>query len=128
MVFYLSSQKRRIVKMRKYLTVSITTVFLIVSILVALSLSGCSSSKSKLVGKWQDIEKTGVMEFFSDNTVSSHSQGMDASGRWSILDDGRIKLEFTIEGISHSATGRIKGDAFQLETPDGKIEKYTKIK
>ena len=99
--------------MRKYLAVSIAMAFLIVSISAALSLSGCSSPKSKLVGKWaitdgKEVDKNVAMEFFSDNKVSA--MVFLGSGSWSILDDGRVKLEIA----SVILTGKFEGDILQI--------------
>ena len=110
-------------------TLNNTITLLIVSILVALNLSSCSMlSKYKLLGKWQDIQKTGVIEFFSDNRVSIAANGQTAAGDWSILGDGRVKLEITIFGTTYVSTGKVEGDILRLETPDGEVSEYQRLK
>jgi hypothetical protein len=99
-------------------------ILLVASMLIAMSLSGCSSPKSKLLGKWE--LGTEVIEFFSDSRVSIRKEGQVAAGSWSILDDGRVKLEIIVYGTAYPMTGKLEGDVFQLETPDGEVSTYKK--
>ena len=61
---------------------------------------GCSSKASQLTGKWSGVipENNGessavTAEFFSDNTLNLTMGGVPLSSKWTILDDGRIKVD-----------------------------------
>lgn len=85
--------------------------FSLLIIMVILS-SGCAKKLEKqIIGKWvikDVIEKLAFsselafsrgkeMEFFSDNTYIIYDEGIinNLSRPWAILDDGRIKIEFS---------------------------------
>ncbi len=109
-------------------SINFTVVFLIVCLSVSLIFSGCTSQKSNIVGKWQEIGNTETVEFFSDNRVTVADGGLPFTGDWSYLDDGRIKIEITMLGTTYSMTGRIEGDVLSITIPNGQISKYQKIK
>ena len=69
----------------------ITTVFLMLSVVAVF---GCTT-KPKIVGKWaeQGVAKASVIEFLSDQTVLVQDGPSTFSGKWSILDDGRLKVD-----------------------------------
>ena len=58
---------------------------------------GCSSPESILIGKWGDGKAWVLVEFFKDNTFIIYKDGVEgnvaAEGKYSILDDGRVKME-----------------------------------
>lgn len=114
--------------MNKPLWASMKVFFLVVSVIVALSLIACSTTKSELVGRWQTINGVKVtLEFFSDNRVSLDIGGNTSMGNWSILDDGQIKVEITMMDMPFIYTGKIKNGFLQFEE-HGYITKYEKIK
>lgn len=60
---------------------------------------GCSSStKEQIIGKWQTSEKGDSIEYLQDGTVTVSSNGESVKGKWSVLDDGRIRFETSEEG------------------------------
>ncbi len=72
-----------------------------ICLLLVLILFGCSS-KSNLVGVWQG-EMGDSIEFLKDGTVIIVDQFFSASGKYSVLDDNRIRLEMDgIWGIAGS--------------------------
>ena len=114
--------------MNKPLWASMKVFFLVVSVIVALSLIACSTTKSELVGRWQTINGVKVtLEFFSDNRVSLDIGGHTSMGNWSILDDGQIKVEITMMDMPFIYTGKIKNGFLQFEEGPF-ITKYEKIK
>ena len=58
---------------------------------------GCSKPEDQLIGKWRDIKDGSTAEFIKDGTVIVHQSGMTVTGRYSVLEKNRLKLEF--EGL-----------------------------
>jgi len=52
---------------------------------------GCNSPKDKIIGKWGDKDTN--FEFLKDGTVVVTNGGQSGSGKWSIMDDGRLRLD-----------------------------------
>ncbi len=100
----------------------------ILMISVAIIMLGCSSPTSKIIGNWSDLESEDSIEFFKDNTFSLKSGVMNFSGKWVDLDDGRIKIELSIMGISQTWMGNLESKKLILELPGGKKATYQKIK
>lgn len=88
-----------------------------------LDLEGCRSNKTALVGKWQEVGKTEVIEFFSDGRMSVSGGVMNTAGSWTLLDDGRVKIELTVLGMTAVMTGKVEGDILRLEM-DGRTGQY----
>ncbi len=69
-------------------------------VLSLVALSACSGDQNPLLlGKWDDGDK-GVFEFFGDHRIVVYTQDPetkalteDYRGKWSMLDDGRIRME-----------------------------------
>lgn len=85
----------------KFSNIVFFRVVLAFAVLIAL---GCSSPTSHLIGKWSDEKNLESIEFFKDNThIWRNIEGKSISGKWKVLDDGRIKIKFD------SLKGRIMG-------------------
>jgi hypothetical protein len=108
-------------------SINYAMVFLIGCLAISLSFSGCTSQQSKLIGKWQEIGKTETLEFFSDNRVAISEKGLTITGDWTILDDGRVKVEFPVAGITITATGKIEGDILYITEQNGVVSRYQKL-
>jgi uncharacterized lipoprotein NlpE involved in copper resistance len=65
----------------------------LMALTIILALFGCNNPKDKLVGKWQGTGTS--MEFLKDGTLVNADSG---GGKWSILEDGRFKIEFASGG------------------------------
>lgn len=50
---------------------------------------GCTSPKTRVVGKWTGTDK---WEFFSDDSCVVLTRGRTRPCTWAVLDDGRIKI------------------------------------
>lgn len=107
---------------------SIVYLFGIIGIIImAMTCIGCSDDSSKLVGKWECIEAIPTnkimsniqklinevfigqkIEFFSDGTFAIK----EGSGKWSILKDGRIKMETSNKII---ILAKLNDDSLQIE-------------
>jgi hypothetical protein len=106
-------------------------------ILMLLLVSGCGKSlQQKLVGTWQDHENN-IVEFFEDGSLNINlskpeSNGIkELSGKWLILQDGRVKLEFSILGIISTQVYDIKVNGKEMiwaSDKDKKGTKYYKLK
>tara|TARA_B110000003_G_C16534049_1_gene490076 strand:+ start:474 stop:803 length:330 start_codon:yes stop_codon:yes gene_type:complete len=68
---------------------------LLLTFTLALFVLGCGSVKKEILGKWFteiDPDKRTYVEFFSDNTFVTNESSA-TKGTWTILDDGRLKME-----------------------------------
>jgi hypothetical protein len=75
------------------------------------------SRAPSIVGKWAG--DAGELEFFEDKTLVLKTHGVpfsgDDSGTWIQLDDGRIKIEFTILGMKAPPSfAELKGDTLHV--------------
>ena len=96
-----------------------------------LPLFACSpqSSSSSVVGKWSFLEdkQEGIgLEFFSDKTWNLPGK---MEGTYSILDDGRIKMNVTMLGGSATMfIAHMDGVVLVLDGADGKPGEGLKFK
>lgn len=100
---------------------------ILILILLFLLLSiGCLRQKS-IVGKWQPTSGTETMEFFKDGTVATEGGPMALTGKYTILDEKRLKIEFGGMGALAGpmmATYEISGDELTLTAQNGSVGKY----
>lgn len=69
---------------------------LLLSLLIVLFAAACGSPQSKILGKWAYKEiPSQIMEFFKDGTftMTGGKEEPGVSGKWTALDDGRIKVD-----------------------------------
>lgn len=76
-----------------------------------------------LLGKWQEIGKTEVLEFFTDGRVAINDRRRSSGGGWTILEDGRIKIEGSMLGSTVIFTGTMIRDTLVFVL-DGDTSKY----
>lgn len=81
----------------------------IITIYIAIAL-GCSSPTSRLIGKWSDNKNQDSFEFFKDNTCILQSTLMSISGKWTVFDDARIKIDIESFGVTQSIMGKMEGE------------------
>jgi hypothetical protein len=98
--------------------------------IIALLVS-CSRG-SPIIGKWQEIAGDNeTMEFFKSGTFSLVSKGRTIGGKYSTLEDGRIKLKLGGTGdeprpiVMHVA---LSGDELSITDPFGKVSRYSRAK
>lgn len=97
-----------------------------------LLLTACSSDPSKkILGTWQETagDKI-VVEFLDDGTFSLKRGIQSMSGKWSILGDGRLKIEVSAFGMTQIQTAKIQFDGDQLLLTDekGETTRHIRIK
>lgn len=90
-------------------------------------LAACGTKARRFTGKWQEIGKTEVLEFFPDGRVSIADQGITTRGKWSGLKGGRVKVEARWPGIIITFTGGLRGDTLRLIAPDGDTSSYLRV-
>lgn len=75
-------------------------VFVVCITAGAMALAGCGDSNRNLIGKWNHYSQYKYAdercEFFKDKTCYLDTGDMRIAGRWSGLDDGRIKVELSL--------------------------------
>lgn len=73
-------------------------------ILGLLFLASCSEKKAtEIVGLWVVTEDPeNKIEFFSDGTLVASRDGVDvkATGKYNFLEDGRLKVEMSLKGLT----------------------------
>lgn len=112
------------------------TKFLAVGILLIMMISCTKTPQDMIVGNWQAPDGKGSMEFFPDGGVTTRlakevAPGVDSmGGNWSILEDGSLKVDFSLMGKSMALTGTINfPDKEKLEITDDKgvVEHFIRI-
>ncbi|MBC8427221.1 MAG: hypothetical protein H8E00_01035 [Deltaproteobacteria bacterium] len=77
-------------------------------ILVMIMISACSNPGSELIGAWSEYSQYEYgkerCEFFKDGTCYFEVSDGRIAGRWSALEDGRIKVEVTKGGLLGGAS------------------------
>lgn len=71
-------------------------------------LTGCSV-KDKLLGKWMD-ESGATIEFLDDGTFISQTAFNSIQGEYSVLKDGRIKMQSHVWGTDKVVIYEVKFD------------------
>ena len=93
----------------------------IVTLLACLVLlAGCSSKKDSIVGKWQSTNGKAWSEYFSDGTVTISDGIATFSGKYTFLEDGRIKIE--LGALGRTTTWRVDFDGDTLTFTAGDHE------
>jgi hypothetical protein len=66
--------------------------FISTALLIALLLSGCGKGQNALKGEWIAEDGSGEkMEFLSDGTLILTTMGIQTSGTYSVIDQGKLK-------------------------------------
>ena len=109
------------------------------SFLSFLLLAACSSETSldpseRLLGKWElvDIEYAGMTyRFLDDGTFMASFESRSIAGKWSILGDGALKMDFTSAlGGTDVYLGEMEFDGNQLiitDKDDGEIAVFNRL-
>ena len=96
-------------------------------VLIMIMICGCSDSGSKLIGTWIDYSQYEYgkerCEFFKDGSCYFEASNQRVAGRWSALEDGRIKIEVTKSGLFGGASvmtlfAVVTEDEFVLDAGD----------
>ena len=109
-----------------------------ITLMVILLVSGCGKSpQEKLVGTWQEVDgKQNVVEFFEDGSFSlplnkgEIGSMENLNGKWLIIKDGRIKIDISMLGITHSQVGKLDFDGKEMIITDdnGKATRHKRLK
>ena len=93
-----------------------------------------------LVGKWEmkkkmgDVELKGVLSFEKDGKLSMKMDfgGMNitAEGKYKLIDGKTLEVTLTFMGKTKTDKSKFKisGDTLELIDPNGKAEKFTRVK
>lgn len=102
---------------------------LLVVALAAFALLGCQQMKERsILGKWTSVETGSTMEFFPDQTAQVSAGPLKIAGRYTFLEDGRLKVDVTVLGITTTRTWRtdLDGDKLTVTDEDGKVDVLTR--
>ena len=100
--------------------------------LTAIALFVSCAAKSPIVGKWQEVGGDHeTVEFFKDGKASFVSHGRALAAKYSLADDGRLKLELAGTGEAARPVvvlASISGGELRLTDPTGKLSTYERSK
>lgn len=81
----------------------------------------CRPAEVVIVGKWVEFNDyaltSDTIEFFEDQTCIINEEGSALSGKWILLQDGRVKIEFSLIGVPTVFIGPLSGDVLRLQQP-----------
>ena len=93
-------------------------ITILVVALISFFVTACSSKETLVIGLWQSYKNKAVgkatMEFFKDKTCAIEDGGFRIGCTWTLLDDGRTKIEFGAFGVKSIGFATVKGDELQL--------------
>lgn len=99
---------------------------------VSVLLTGCANAPN-LIGMWREVGKTATLELMKDGSFSAmDNEGMAVSGKYALLEDGRVKFEIlqpdsSVEIVILEVS--VRGDELTVVTEDlGEVERYKKLK
>ena len=112
------------------------TKFLAVGILLIMMISCTKTPQEMIVGNWQAPDGNGSMELFADGgaimrTGEEVAPGIDSmSGNWTILEDGKLKVVFSLMGQSVTQIGTINfpdEDKLDITGEKGVVDQFTRL-
>lgn len=105
-------------------------------LLLSLIVSCTQTPQEMIVGNWQAPDGDGSMEIFKDGGVIMRfpkeiAPGVGSvSGSWTILEDGRLKIDFSFMGESTSQLGSINfsdKDNLEITNEKGETDHFTRM-
>ncbi len=86
---------------------------------------------AQFLGEWEDSRGEELVAIRADGQVRVIAKGgsfasTEHAGKWTILDDGSIKMEFSVRGKVESVSGTIAGEILRLGRENDQSE-YTRI-
>ena len=99
----------------------------VLALVVLLALVGCGNvEQDRIVGRWQDVGGNAWSEYFPDGTAIINTGSVSLNVKWQRLEDGRLKVETTVSGITTAAVYRveIRGDDLTFTDSDGETQHY----
>ena len=89
----------------------------LVGLLTVSFLVACGQNpQQKILGKWEELSQDRtVFEFFQDGTATLKTKQKtgrteEASAKWLVLDDGRLKLDIVLLGTTVTSLFRLRFD------------------
>ncbi len=103
------------------------TKFMIAATMLALIVS-CKPLQERVVGYWQNEEKTQSVTFHEDGTATFESYGRTVNARWKFTDSSHAKFEFDsplgeLEGVQIARVA-IEKEELILEFESGLSRSY----
>ena len=105
------------------------------ALLIALLMASCTQKpQEQILGKWKDDDGV-ITEFFEDGSMTMTNPNnkilgsATVTGNWIFLEDGRLKLSFSIMGMTNTTTGAVSftgENTFEIKG-EGKSSKMTRI-
>lgn len=106
-------------------------------IMIMLFLSACGKRpQDKLIGIWQEVDgEQSIVEFFEDGSFSMRLEEGEIgslenlNGKWIILKDGRIKMDISMLGMTHSEVGKLDfaDKEMIITTDDGGVSRHKRL-
>ena len=104
-----------------------------VFVVVALAFILACANTPYIVGKWKEIGKTAILEFWKDGTFKAvDNQKMAVSGKYTLIESGNVRFEiFRQDSPPEIVNGTVslQGDVLIVTSEDGKeTERYKREK
>jgi len=102
--------------------------FLLVMIFI---ISRSSAPEKTILGKWKEIDKTEVIQFYKDGTVNVIDKGISLGGSFKCIDHQHIKMELGSLGVLAGPmvyTVSVSKDELTLTDSRGKVSRYRRLK
>ncbi|HKQ76358.1 MAG TPA: hypothetical protein VJ810_21870 [Blastocatellia bacterium] len=99
-------------------------------VIAALIAIACSSkSANPIVGKWKDVEKTAIVEFSKDGSLSISDAAFSMKGNYKFLDEGRVQVNIIgMEAMGPTIlTVKFTGGELSLTDPKGEVSRYKRV-
>ncbi len=87
---------------------------------------GCAKGEVTLVGTWANVQLPETIEFKNDRTgIFVVKDKPSLPFKWTVADDGRVKLDIDVQGTVRTLYGKLDKGAFVMEN-NGQKATYRK--
>jgi hypothetical protein len=105
--------------------------YLLIILCLVFALASCAGNpRDLIVGKWQKVDGSDMIEFYQNGTLNiKGTAGLfkkSGTGTYKFIDDGRVKLEMGGSGIEVKIT--VSKEELTLTDPEGTVLKYRSVK
>jgi hypothetical protein len=115
------------------------TALVILLAAIVCFVAGClGDTEQMLLGTWQEIGgQQSTIEFITGGKLTYRPglgplgtvQNLKVDGKWAVLSDGRVQIDFTIFGITQSKVGKVSfsNNEMSFTESNGKATRYRKL-
>jgi hypothetical protein len=86
-----------------------TAVRIVLGFVLVVLIACASATESRVLGKWTDSNTGAFIEFLKDGRLQFGDKESSVTGNWTVVSDGRVKIE--ISGGANSFVAILRDDA-----------------